>query len=126
MKYKKGDKTMSLEMTFYDLVNGKQEVLEDYEKAKTLWENIWNDHDNMDTDSFSKLLSLKQGEFEKACGGIQRGKEIMPWSGFAFLLEDEDNFDKTEKLAEAFKNSTCAVEVKVHAKKAYKLFTGQQ
>lgn len=113
-------------MTFYDLVNGKQEVLEDYKKAATLWEDIWNDHMSMDTESLSELLFMKQVEFEKACGGIQRGKEIMPWSGFAFLREDEANFDKTEKLAEAFKNSACSLEVKGNAKKAYNLFTGKQ
>lgn len=117
---------MGLSLTFYDLVNGKQEILEAYKEAATLWESIWNDHNSMDVDSLSKLLFMKQGEFEEACGGRQRGKEIMPWSGFAYLLEQKDSFDKTETLAEAFKNSNCSVEVIGNAKEAYKLFTGKQ
>ena len=116
---------MNLSMTLIKLLNGESDIVEHYENAKLVWEDIWNDAKSMNVEDLSKLLSVKQSTFEHRCGGELSGKEIMPWSGFAYLLEsngDLEDIERSRRLKEAFAKSYCSLEIKSGARKAVNHF----
>lgn len=103
-----------------------QEDLHFYDKAMEEWSRIWNDPNSKTVDRLAELLTSKQSDFEKSCGGSRLGREIMGWSGLLWFydaqygLKGEDGF-KAGKLMEAFQQSKCSHEVVETAEKAWKL-----
>lgn len=112
--------------TLEKLIKGDEEIPKYYKNAKELWNEIKNSKYFDDVNSLAKLLTIKQLEFEKNCGGRWLGQEIMAIVGIGQFYSLEVGFDFTIddaiKVKNAFAQSYCSLEVKWHAEKAVKIF----
>lgn len=120
---------MNLSTTLIKLLNGNSEIVEHYQNANSLWETIWNDHRSMNVKDLAELITENQFRFEHQCGGELSGKEIMPWSGFAYLLESNGDLVDTERVSRlkaAFQESYCSLEIKHGARRAVTHFDLQE
>ncbi|RLL41097.1 hypothetical protein D8M04_17790 [Oceanobacillus piezotolerans] len=109
--------------TIQELIAGEQNIVNYYIEANGLWEDIWRNEQSETVEGLSRLLFEEQMTFESQCGGRFLGQEIMAWSGFAHLYDIHTGFEginqeRVNRLREAFKMSSCSLEVIAHADKA--------
>ncbi|WP_066412880.1 hypothetical protein [Sutcliffiella cohnii] len=109
--------------TIQGLLGGEQDIIHFYAEANGLWEEIWNNPQSESAEGLSVLLSNMQMRFENRCGGRYLGQEIMAWSGFGHLYDtgigfNGTNQEKSNRLMNAFRRSSCSLEVKSHANRA--------
>lgn len=119
---------MNLNLTFNELLNGNHEIVEYYQSANQLWSEFWEEEKNLTSLDLPNLVTKYQTSFESKCGGTSIAKEIMGWSGYAYLLNSKENFDiaKIAKLDNAFSNSTVSLEIKMYSDKAVEFFELQE
>ena len=117
-----------MSFTFKMLRQKDPRILDYYEKANAIWNDILATFDGNSTE-LSKRLSSAQFEFERISGSSGRYdrwdmQEIMVFSGLTYYLNDgsEDEMRRAYGVAEAFEMSYCSVEVKGLAKRFSKLF----
>ncbi len=114
--------------TLEELLNNNSDILNYYQNAKLLWDEILNNtNDINNTNEIAQELNKNQLTFESRCGGRSIGQEIMVYSGFARLYDTASGFSKENKalakrIINAFEKSTCSVEVKYTAKKAAEVY----
>lgn len=113
--------------TFKELITGDTNILDYYQRAQQLWEEIKQSDKFTNVDTLAKELSFVQTQFELECGGRMLGQEIMTFVGIgqfysiASGFEDRD-FEDAIKVKNAFARSNCSLEVKWHAEEAAKIF----
>lgn len=112
--------------TLEKLIEGDNEILENYNSARQLWNEIRQSELFANVDTLAQELSHMQLQFEHQCGGRWIGQEIMAFVGIGQFYSTEVGFDANLedalKVKEAFARSYCSLEVKWHAKKAVNLF----
>ncbi len=98
------------------LINRDQNISNYYRVAVERWNEIWSKPDSKDVASLANLLSSEQVWFEQNCGDRRVGQEIMVVSGIGMLYSTaagfDDNFDRAQRLFDAFQRSYCSIEVK--------------
>ncbi|MDD1513818.1 hypothetical protein [Priestia megaterium] len=99
------------------LLENNSQVLQYYQTASRLWEDICNDPQSETSEGLSRILSNRQLTFEERCGGRPLGQEVMVWVGFGQLYSPyngytDDSRAKAHLLKEAFRLSYCSFEVK--------------
>lgn len=109
--------------TLEKLLNGDAQIVHYYETAKRKWDEFFKAHQNASTAEWAQWLTDKQIVFfEHQCGGRTPGQEVMAWSGYGALYDThvgfEDNLPQARKLAAAFAQSMCSLEVKGQAARA--------
>ncbi len=102
--------------TLEKLLNGNSELISCYQAAKQKWDELFVERRNGSVSEWAEWLEGNQiSFFEHQCGGRCFGQEVMAWSGFGALYSTQNGFGNNqplaEKLAEAFKESGCSVEV---------------
>ncbi|WP_148293623.1 hypothetical protein [Azospirillum sp. B4] len=101
-----------------------------FEKAKQKWNYFFKNYQDKPISSWAKWLTDEQISFEHACGGRWPGQEVMAWSGFGALYTTQSGLDENlplaKKLAGAFFQSSCSLEVKAAARKAAAFYLGSQ
>ena len=105
------------------LLKGNVQVVQYYQIAKQKWDVFFKTHQDQPMSVWATWLTDEQiSFFEHQCGGRSLGQEVMAWSGFGALYSTrvgfEDNLALAKKLATAFANSSCSVEVKGQAARA--------
>lgn len=107
------------------LMNNDPSVVEYFSKAQEKWQEILSDIKTVSVSELAERLSSAQPWFEANCGGRTKGKQIMPWTGFASIYSIQDGYDRPNKsmdeaakLANAFAKSSVSVEVKGAAREA--------
>lgn len=111
-----------LALLFTEIIENDKPINEYIAKAKELWKGIIASEDFKDKEKLSKLLFLKQSSFERECGD-SLGKIIYPFVGIGQQHDYNVSFDRindggirdeqiVSKIIEAFKDSTCSMEVK--------------
>ena len=103
------------------LFEGDENILNYYESAKDIWNDILQEFQPLDIETLSKELQTKQlGEFEPQCGGRGLGKEIMAVVSLLRFYDLSIGFDNTRNEAlivyKAIQKSSCSVELKNEAK----------
>jgi hypothetical protein len=110
--------------TLHSLSEGNPMLPSYVENANDLWDRIWKEVEN--GQPLPLLLTRAQGEFVMYCGGKVIGREIMAWSGFAYLYPlygfTEETALMAGKLLEAYKLSDCSSKVKHYVEKAAALY----
>lgn len=109
--------------TIQALLGEEQGLISFYAESTKLWEEMWNNSQSESVEGLSGLLTNMQMRFENRCGGRYLGQEIMAWSGFGHLYDtgigfDGTNQERANRLVDAFRNSSCSLEVIAHADKA--------
>jgi hypothetical protein len=98
------------------LIQGNQQIIVYYNKAKEKWNEILKEYDINNIDEFSKKLNISQLWFEHNCGGRWVGQEIMVVSGICQFYTTQNGFGESKKSAiriyKAFMMSYCSIEVK--------------
>jgi hypothetical protein len=112
--------------TLEKLINGQADIVENYNEARHLWEEIKQSNVFNEVDTLAQELTNRQLQFEHRCGGRWIGQEIMALVGIGQYYSSEIGFDATLedalKVKAAFARSYCSLEVKWHAEKAVKIF----
>jgi hypothetical protein len=112
--------------TLEKLINGEADIVENYNNARQLWEDIRESDSYISVDTLAQELTNRQLQFEHRCGGRWIGQEIMALVGIGQFYSSEIGFDATQdeaiKVKNAFARSYCSLEVKWHAEKAVKIF----
>lgn len=112
--------------TLEKLINGHADIVEHYNNARQLWNEISQSDSFNNADTLAEELTMRQLEFEHRCGGRWIGQEIMALTGIGQFYSSEIGFDATHadaiKVKDAFARSYCSLEVKWHAEKAVKIF----
>jgi hypothetical protein len=110
-----------------ELKNGNVAFVKGYKKSDELWAELLSNIDELSVKELSSILSDNQLSFEHLIGARNLGKIAMGWSGFSHLYScnatSGENQGKIEKLANAFAQSNCSIEVKQHARKAASEYT---
>ena len=100
------------------IINNDSKIIEYYQNAKEIWEEI-----DIDDINLSKELHLKQPSFESDCGGNGVGQEMMAWSGIMHHMnKEESDIESAKKIYKALSKSNCTNEVKISAGDAGKYF----
>ena len=113
--------------TLQKLIEGDEEIVTYYQKAKSIWNEITGIIDCNNSENIPKLaneLSSRQIiDFEYDCGGKDIGQEIMAWYGIGQFYKVEDGFgndyerlQSAKNVYEAFQKSYCSLEVKGYAR----------
>lgn len=104
------------------LMRGDAGVATAFSSAHKKWAELLKDVDSVSEADLAERLSNEQTWFEETAGGRGEGKELMGWTGFAFLCPNSSGWDGNEsrgvKLLKAFGGSSCSLEVKTYAKRA--------
>lgn len=113
--------------TLEALISGDIKIVEYYNNAKKIWQEIRESDSFKSLDILSKELKDKQFLFEEQCGGRHIGQEIMVNVGVGQFYSSEIGFENdiindVVKIKTAFAQSNCSEEVKSHVKKAAFLF----
>ncbi len=112
--------------TLEKLINGQADIVEHYNNARQLWNEIIHSDSFNNADTLAEELTMRQLQFENNCGGRWIGQEIMALTGIGQFYSSEIGFDATHqnaiKVKDAFARSYCSLEVKWHAEKAVKIF----
>jgi hypothetical protein len=112
----------TMHYTIERLLQGDEDLAEQFVKAKVRWTGVLGDLDSVPVDALAKRISAEQTWFEINCGGRYEGQEVMAWSAFAILYSTDAGFDGREKEAKkllaAFLASPCSLEVHGHARSA--------
>lgn len=113
--------------TLQKLIKGDEEIVNYYQQAKSIWNEIKEKIDCSKNENVLRLaneLSNRQIiDFEHKCGGRDVGQEIMAWYGIAQFYTVEDGFgndyerlQSAKNVYEAFQKSYCSLEVKGYAR----------
>lgn len=112
--------------TLEKLINGEADIVENYNNARQLWDEIKESNAYNSVDNLAQELTNRQLQFEHRCGGRWIGQEIMALVGIGQFYSSEIGFDAALddaiKVKNAFARSYCSLEVKWHAEKAVKIF----
>lgn len=113
--------------TLENILRNNKGIVDNYQEAVKLWNEIWKDPKSETVEGLADLLSSKQLTFEANCGGRYLGQEVMAWSGFAQLYDTisgftAENKEKAIRLKEAFQASHCSLEVISIAEEAAKSY----
>jgi len=122
-----------MQYTIQKLIEGDRKVVDYYQHAKAIWEEISKTIDIKDESNIKalaqELTSRQISNFEHKCGGRHIGQEIMAWYGIAqyYRVEDgfgseEDRLQSAKNVYEAFQRSSCSIEVKGAARNAAKFY----
>lgn len=118
-----------MQQTIEKLINGDQDIVGYYTKAKAYWDEILVKHPPEDTAGLAKEITAAQiSRFEHDCGGRWLGQEIMAVVGIAqFYAEEGGDYGEKHRKAklvfEAIMKSTCSIEVFGHAKAVAKEYS---
>jgi len=109
--------------TVNKLIKGDSSIVECYQRAMSIWREIWDKPESNSVEGLAILLSNRQEDFER-CGGylepgtghaeLSLGQEIMVVSGFfQFILPgggfaDDGSWAKAKLLSDAFEQSGCS------------------
>jgi hypothetical protein len=108
------------------LIQGQQEIVEYYNNARQLWQQIRESEAFNNVDTLAQELTNRQLRFEKDCGGRWIGQEIMAIVGigqfYSIEVGFDGNTDEAIKVKNAFAQSYCSIEVKYHAERAVEIF----
>lgn len=108
------------------LIKGEQDIVEYYNNARQLWQQIRESAVFNNVDSLAQELTSRQFRFEMDCGGRWVGQEIMAMVGIGQFYSIEAGFDGNTddaiKVKNAFARSYCSIEVKYHAERAVEIF----
>jgi hypothetical protein len=108
------------------LIQGNQEVIGYYDKAKSKWIDILSTIDLNKIEEFSNNLTILQLWFEHNCGGRWIGQEIMVISGICQFYNTQSGFGESKNRAiniyKAFMKSYCSIEVKGIAEEVAKSY----
>lgn len=111
---------------FEELKNGNQKIVDMFVNVEALWNEALSNIENLSEAEIADILSNKQWDVEQIFNSRSLGKSIMPWSAFSHLFSegssDDDRGSSAQKLANAFQQSTCSIEVKAAAKEAAKVY----
>jgi hypothetical protein len=93
--------------------------------AKVIWNELLTNFDNMSVEELAVQLQQAQMlRFERECGGRVEGKMIMGYTAAAYYYDDYDGYGENEpkarKLREAIQKSSCSLEVKGSAERAFR------
>ena len=122
-----------MKYTIQKLIEGDREIVDYYQQAKVIWDEISEIIDMSDESNIRalahELTSRQISNFEHKCGGRYIGQEIMAWYGIAQYYRVEDGFGpeqdrllSAKNVYEAFQNSSCSIEVKSAARNAAKFY----
>lgn len=109
------------------LMAGDKEIVDKFSTAHEFWKNFFGAHQNDNLEKLADALGRKQTTFEMELDWDRAlAKEIMPYTGIAYLYDEQNGFANDHKLARrvvlAFAQSMCSIEIKSDAKAAAQLF----
>jgi hypothetical protein len=110
--------------TIERLLTGDTTVPTHFELARDKWNELFEGKFDATVSDWARWLTDQQIMFfEHRCGGRWEGQEVMAWSGFGSLYSiklgfTEDTRKLAIKLAKAFAQSSCSIEVKGAARRA--------
>ncbi len=108
------------------LIQGDPDIVDYYNNARNLWQEIRESANFNDVASLAQDLANKQFQFERECGGRWLGQEIMAIVGIGQFYNSNVGFDATIedaiKVKNAFAQSYCSLEVKWHAEKTVEIY----
>jgi len=119
--------------TIQKLIEGDDKIINYYQEAKKIWEEISAKikiQDKFNIKILAQELTSRQiSDFEHLCGGRSIGQEIMAWYGIAQYYSVEDGFgsepdrlQNAKNVYEAFQRSGCSLEVKSAANDVAKFY----
>ena len=110
------------------IIKGDGKILEYYQRALAIWEEIMSKPEAKNEDTLAEVLCRYQITFEVDCGGGDRvlGQEIMAVSGIARYSNDTafdaDSLAKAQLVYNAFIKSRCSSEVIGFAERVAKAY----
>lgn len=111
---------------FQALVKNDGKILDYFQNAKNIWEEIFSGLDWENIEVFAQTLTDMQLKFEYQCGFRTPGQEVMVVSGFAILYDIHagfgDNEYKAQAMYQAYQRSMCSMEIKFEAEKIARLY----
>lgn len=109
-----------MELILLGLINGEKEILEYFQNANDLWEEIWDSKKSEDEKELADLITSYQHYFDVKCGGPLLSQEIIAWSAYAYLLKigKGKSNEKLERLNNAFEKSHLSNEIYADIKKS--------
>ena len=81
--------------TLEKLINGEADIVENYNNARQLWEDIRESNAYISIDTLAQELTNRQLQFEHRCGGRWIGQEIMALVGIGQFYSSEIGFNAT-------------------------------
>jgi hypothetical protein len=101
------------------LIQADHAVMANYKRAIELWDEITQLKEFEKVETLAKVLTSRQMQFERECGGRWVGQEVMVVSGIARFYTTSIGFESNEaevlRIYDAFMASFCSIEVKAHA-----------
>ncbi len=100
--------------TVEELISRNHDLSNHYVSAAKLWEQIVKEVGLNNVETLAQKVTHSQWEFERRCGGRNLGQEVMVLSGFGRLYSTGAGLqtEQARNLYEAFKRSSCSLEVK--------------
>ncbi len=104
-------------LTVERLIEGDLNIVEYYNRAREIWEEILSRPEAEDVDGLATILGSRQRDFERECGGRFLGQEIMAVVGIRQFYSsaggdpenlDPQNLRMVELVREAFRRSSCS------------------
>jgi hypothetical protein len=89
-----------MKMTIQYLLKGKSDIVEHYNKAVRLWQDILGEIDSSDSKAIANLPFSKQIKFESEFGK-ELGQEIMAVTAIAQYYDERKGFENNEAKAKA-------------------------
>lgn len=112
--------------TIERLMNGDEAVAGYYVAAKAHWQGIFQNLEEISAADLANVITNEQHWFEHHCGGRRLGQEIMAYTAFATFYTVQSGWSESEhlgkKIAQAFADSYCSLEVKAAAREAAKSY----
>jgi len=104
--------------------NNANSTMQAFKNAKDIWDDALVGIDGKTPEELGATLrSLQMGRFERECGGTSDGKFVMAYSAAAYYYDKfqgyEENESRAKKLLKAIQKSSCSLEVKGAAKRAF-------
>ncbi|MUG71946.1 hypothetical protein [Paenibacillus validus] len=112
--------------TIESLINGDTAIVDNYQNAFRLWQEIWENPESDTADGLARILTVRQITFEHQCGGRWIGQEIMVAVGYGQFYSNADGFGENAERATmvkvAFSRSSCSLEVKGEARRMARIY----
>jgi hypothetical protein len=109
--------------TIDELLSGNRDVVTHYVAAKDKWSELFTDMKDFPVSAWARWLSDNQLPFfekDRTIRGL--GQEILAWTGFGVLYNEQKGFGDNRwlghKLIKAFAESGCSSEVKFRVRQA--------